>query len=63
MSDDELFTRLIYNGLAHLHLTEPEIWLTPFGELLDLIECYRQEIGLAVPYTEHFIDEIFPADL
>ena len=63
MSDDELFTRLIYNGLSHLHLTQSEIWLMPFGDLLDLIECYRQEHGMATPYVEHFIDEVFPANI
>lgn len=63
MSDEELFTRLLYYGLSHLHLTSVETWLMPFGELLDLVECYRQENGMAIPYTERFIDEIFPVGL
>ena len=63
MSDDELFTRLVYNGLSHLHLSQAEIWLMPFGALLDLIECYRQENGMAKPYVEQYIDDVFPVDI
>ena len=60
MSNEEWFTRLLYHGLAHLHINQEEVWHMPFGQLLDLIECWRQENGLAVPKREHFIDEIFP---
>lgn len=60
MSDEELFTRLLYYALAHLNLTQTEFWLMPFGLLLDLWECDRQYNGLAKPKREQFIDEIIP---
>lgn len=37
-----------------------ELWLTPFGLLLDLCECHRQYNGGAKPKREMFIDEIVP---
>ena len=55
-----MFTRLLYIGLAHLNLTQTEVWLLPFGLLLDLVECWKQETGRARPYREVFIDEIIP---
>nr|DAZ22122.1 MAG TPA: hypothetical protein [Caudoviricetes sp.] len=55
-----MFTRLLYYGLAHLHLTQDEVWLTPFGLLLDLWECHRQYTGSAQPKRERFIDDIIP---
>lgn len=63
VSDDELFTRLLYYGIAHLHLTQDEVWLMPFGLLLDLWECHKQYNGLAKPVREYFIDDIIPAGI
>lgn len=60
MSDEELFTRLLYYALAHLNLTQTEFWLMPFGLLLDLWECDRQYNGLAKPKRERFIDDVIP---
>ncbi|MBO4506896.1 MAG: hypothetical protein J5728_10760 [Lachnospiraceae bacterium] len=60
MSDEESFTRLLYYGLAHLHLTQDEVWLMPFGLLLDLWECHLQYNNMATPYREVFIDDIIP---
>ena len=60
MSDEELFTRLLYYGISQLHLTIDEVWLMPFGLLLDLWECHKQFNGLAKPKKEHFIDDIIP---
>ena len=60
VSDAELFTRLLYYGLAHLHLSQDEVWLMPFGLLLDLWECHKQYNGQAVPAHEHYIDDIIP---
>ncbi|MBD5113558.1 MAG: hypothetical protein HDT42_13655 [Ruminococcaceae bacterium] len=60
MSDEELFTRLLYYALAHLNLTQTEFWLMPFGLLLDLWECNRQYNGLAKPKIERFIDDVIP---
>ena len=56
----ELFTRLLYYGLAHLHLSQDEVWLMPFGLLLDLWECHKQYNGQASPAREHYIDDIIP---
>lgn len=60
MTDDELFTRLLYYGTVHLNRTEEEAWLTPIGLLMDLWECHRQFLGMAKPKREMFIDEIIP---
>ena len=58
-----MFTRLLYIGLSHLNLTQTEVWLLPFGLLLDLVECWKQETGRAKPYREVFIDEIIPSGI
>lgn len=55
-----MFTRLLYIGLAHLNLTQTEVWLLPFGLLLDLVECWKQETGRAKPHREVSIDDIIP---
>lgn len=60
VSDAELFTQLLYYGLAHLHLSQDEVWLMPFGLLLDLWECHKQYNGQASPAREHYIDDIIP---
>lgn len=51
---------LLYYGLAHLHLSQDEVWLMPFGLLLDLWECHKQYNGQAIPAHEHYIDDIIP---
>ena len=55
-----MFTRLLYFGIAQLHLTQDEVWTMPFGLLLDLFEGHKQYNGLAEPKREHFIDDIIP---
>lgn len=60
VADDELFTRLLYYGLAHLNLTQDEVWLIPFGLLLDLWECHRQYNGITKPKREITIDDVIP---
>jgi hypothetical protein len=50
----------LYFGTAQLHLSFDEVWLTPFGLLLDLWECHRQFHGMAKPKRELFIDDIIP---
>ena len=60
VSDEELFTRLLYYGLTHLHLTRDEVWFMPFGLLLDLWECHKQYNGISKPKVERFIDDIIP---
>lgn len=63
MTDEELFTRLLYYGLAHLNLTQDEVWLMPFGLLLDLWECHKQWNGQAKPKREVFIDDVIPCGI
>ena len=58
-----MFTRLLYYGIAHLHLSQKEVWLMPFGLLLDLWECHKQYFGIAKPYRELTIDDIIPVGL
>ena len=55
-----MFTRLTYIGMAHLHLSRVEVGLTVFGELLDLVDCWRIETGRAVPKRIWFIDDVLP---
>ena len=55
-----MFTRLLYYGLAHLHLTLDEVWATPFGLLLDLWECHKQFTGIARSKREQSIDDVIP---
>lgn len=54
---------MLYYGLAHLHLTQAEVWQMPFGLLLDLWECDKQYKGFAKPKKEIFIDDIIPEGL
>jgi hypothetical protein len=61
VTDEEIFTRLIYFGTVHLNRTEEEAWLMPFGWLLDLRECHMQYSGMATPKREVFIDDVIPA--
>ncbi|MDD5517710.1 MAG: hypothetical protein PHS58_09870, partial [Bacteroidales bacterium] len=60
VSDDELFTRLLYYGTVHLNRSEEETWLTPIGQLLDLWECHRQFLGMTKPKHEQFIEDVIP---
>lgn len=50
----------MYFGVSQLHLTMDEVWLMPFGLLLDLWECHKQFNGISKPKREHFIDDIIP---
>ena len=63
MNDAELFTRLFYYGTAQLHLASEEVWLMPFGFLLDLLECHKQFMGIAKPKREMYIDEVVPVGI
>ncbi|MFR2638268.1 MAG: hypothetical protein ACLS9M_11700 [[Eubacterium] siraeum] len=60
MNDAELFTRLFYYGTTQLHLASEEVWLMPFGFLMDLWECHKQFMGIAKPKREVDIDEVVP---
>ena len=52
--------RLTYIGMAHLHLSRVEVGLTVFGELLDLVDCWRLETGRAQQLRQWFIDDVIP---
>nr|DAO88882.1 MAG TPA: hypothetical protein [Caudoviricetes sp.] len=60
VSDEELFTRLLYYGMAHLSLSQDEVWLMPFGLLMDLWECHKQFMGIAKPKQVLTIDDVIP---
>jgi hypothetical protein len=60
MSDDELFTRLLYYGTTQLGYSQIEVWLMPFGLLLDLWECHKQFTGISSPKKEITIDDVIP---
>ncbi|MGV3103812.1 hypothetical protein [Rothia sp. 32237D007AR] len=47
-------------GISHLHLSLEQVWLMPFGFLLDLVECWKQETGRATPYRLLTIDDVIP---
>jgi len=55
-----LFTRLLYYGIAQLHLSVEETMLMPFGLLMDLWECHKQFLGMAKPKRELTIDDVIP---
>jgi hypothetical protein len=63
VSDEELFTRLLYCGTVHLNRSDDETWLTPIGLLMDLWECHRHFLGTAKPKREMFIEDIIPSGL
>ncbi|MCQ4022497.1 MULTISPECIES: hypothetical protein [unclassified Ruminococcus] len=60
VSDEELFTRLLYYGIAHLNLSQSEVCLMPFGLLLDLWECHKQYNGITKPKRKVTIDDVIP---
>jgi len=60
VSDDELFTRLLYYGTVQLGRSEDETWLMPLGLLMDLWECHKQFLGLSKPKRELNIDDVIP---
>ena len=53
-------TRLLYYGMAHLSLSQDEVWLMPFGLLMDLWECHKQFMGIAKPKQALTIDDVIP---
>lgn len=55
-----MFTRLLYYGIAQLHLSVEETMLMPFGLLMDLWECHKQFLGMAKPKRELTIDDVIP---
>ena len=55
-----MFTRLLYYGIAELHLSVEDTMLMPFGLLMDLWECHKQFLGMAKPKRELTIDDVIP---
>ena len=62
-SDEAAFTRLGYIALARLSMNRTEVGLLRFGHLLDLIECWRQEVGVSKPRRIVTIDDVIPVDI
>ena len=60
VSEEESFARLLFYGVSLLHRPEREVWLMPFGALLDQWEVYRQFNGLAKPLGAVSIDDVIP---
>jgi hypothetical protein len=60
VSDEELFTRLLYYGTVQLYRSEEETWLMPLGLLMDLWECHKQFLGISKPKRELTIDDVIP---
>lgn len=58
-----MFTRLLYYGMAHLNLLQDEVWLMPFGLLMDLWECHKQFMGIAKPKQVLTIDDVIPYEI
>ena len=50
----------MYYGMAHLNLSQDEVWLMPFGLLMDLWECHKQFMGIAKPKQALTIDDVIP---
>ena len=50
----------MYYGMAHLSLSQDEVWLMPFGLLMDLWECHKQFMGIAKPKQVLTIDDVIP---
>ena len=60
MNNEELFTRLFYYAKVQLNFSSDEFWLTPMGELLDLIECHNQFLGRRQPKKVVSINDVIP---
>ncbi|GHU76982.1 hypothetical protein FACS1894188_10390 [Clostridia bacterium] len=58
MNDNELFIRLFYFGTSQLGFSEDETWLMPLGQLLDLMACHRQFLGIDKPKKDYTLDDI-----
>ncbi|MGI6412556.1 MAG: hypothetical protein ACOXZ5_02655 [Syntrophomonadaceae bacterium] len=63
VSEQALFTRLIYYGTVQLNRREEEVWLMPIGYLMDIWECHKQFIGISKPRKEYFIDDVIPTGI
>ncbi|MBT9792769.1 hypothetical protein GPL02_07450 [Clostridium sp. MCC334] len=50
----------MYYGIAHLYLSQDEVWSIPSGLLPDLWECNKQYHGMAKPKREMYIDDTIP---
>ena len=44
-------------------MSRVEVDLCVFGELLDLVDCWRLETGRAEPVRVWFIDDLIPAGI
>lgn len=58
MNDDELFTRMLYNGVVAMGMSPDDFWGMPIGLFLDLWTCHRQCLGLEKPRVSYSIDDL-----
>jgi hypothetical protein len=63
VSNQGVFTRLLYYATVHLRFNCTEFWLTPIGEILDLWECHKIHMGWAEPRREFSIDDVIWVDV
>jgi hypothetical protein len=63
VSEEALFTRIIYYGTVQLNRREEEVWLMPIGYLMDLWECHKQFIGISKMRKQYFIDDVIPTGI
>lgn len=54
----ERFARLLFWGRTLLGMPETDVWMEPYGDLIDQIEIYRQYHGMEKTKEIHYIDEI-----
>ena len=60
MSNEAIFTRLLYFGTVLMGMRPQEFWLMPIGLFLDLWACHRQWLGLEKPKQTATVDSIIP---
>jgi hypothetical protein len=63
VTDDEIFTRLLYFGTVQMGFSDEQFWTMPFGLFMDLFACHRQFLGLEKPKREISIDDIIGPDI
>ena len=63
MTDEHLFTRLLYYGVVQMGFSEEQFWTMPFGLFMDLFACHKQWLGIEKPYRELTIDDIIDPEI
>jgi hypothetical protein len=63
VTDDEIFTRLLYHGRVQMGMSEREFWLMSIGQFLDLRACHFQWLGLEKAARVVTIDDVVPSSI